>query len=584
MKKKVISVLLTTAMIASLLAGCTGNASTSAPAEGQESTEASTGAVEQIEEAAPAEEELDYQFGQGVTFHSDEPVNYSMFFSDASWYPMVETWETEGVFAKIKEMTNVTLDLTSIDSGDYDNKVSLMINAGDAPYIIPKTYNDAPYVDGGAVVAVSDYVQYMPNYTNFYNTYNMKADVDTIVRSDGKYYRLPGMLESPIQDYTFLLRNDYFKGAGYDVSTLEKDWTWDDFYDILVDVKAYMVSEGIVKESDYIWSDLWCGSEIADGSGGNLLKLMGASYGVRAGWDMDNGMEFNAETGEWYFTPTTDEYKEYVSMITKFVNGGILDPETFTQDNQTANNKFWRGETALMSMNRGQYAGWITGLNDTLGEGNYETYICVIPKGTNNYMAENARIENGVMLSQKALDELGEDGFIKMCRFIDWLFYSDEAYDLIKWGVEGETYEVVDGQKQLMDGMCCSGLGIASTAESDVDIRLQWGYAGGNFWYGGTVDQMTDNFIPEIMDFVDREIAYREIKPLRPALVTNEEENEQINLWKTPLIDNVNTWTLQFASGVKNVETDWDEYVASCEALNSKQMTDYINEIYSKQK
>lgn len=30
-----------------------------------------------------------------------------------------------------------------------------------------------------------------------------------------------------------------------------------------------------------------------------------------------------------------------------------------------------------------------------------------------------------------------------------------------------------------------------------------------------------------------------------PSYVADEEENEQLNLWKTPLIDNVNTWTLQ---------------------------------------
>ena len=68
------------------------------------------------------------------------------------------------------------------------------------------------------------------------------------------------------------------------------------------------------------------------------------------------------------------------------------------------------------------------------------------------------------------------------------------------------------------------------------------------------------------------------------SYVADEEENEQLNLWKTPLIDNVNTWTLQFATGVKNVDDDWDAYVASCEGLNSITMADYINEIYQRTK
>lgn len=580
-RKKILSMLLAAAMVTGSLAGCgsSGESSTDKPA-----TDAKTES-ETKTDTASAEENLDYQYGLDTTFHSDEPVTYSFFFSDASWYPMVETWKTEGVFKKIEEATNVTLDITSMDSGDYNQKVSLLINAGDAAYIIPKTYDESPYVDGGAIVPISDYTQYMPYFTDFVEKYDMQDDLQTIVKADGKFYRLPGMLEAPVQDYTFLIRKDLFDAAGVDVAAIEKDWTWDDLYDALVKVKAYMVSEGMISESDYVWSDLWCGSEVADGSGGNLLKLMANSYDVQAGWAIGNGMLYDEESDEWYFGPTTDDFKAYLSEVTKYVQGGILDPETFTQDNQTACNKFYRGETAILSVNRSQYTSWLANLDENLGAGNYETYLCLIPRGENsNYMPENSRLENGVMISQRALDELGEEGFIKMLRFVDWLFYSHEAYDLTKWGVEGETYEInADGNKVLLDGYQCGGLGIAGE-ESDVDIRLQWGYAGGNFYYGGTIAEMTDNFNPDIMDFVNRMTQNREIRALNPAYTADEEENEQLNLWKTPLIDNVNTWTLQFATGVKNIETDWDAYVASCEGLNSVTMSNYINEIYQRTK
>lgn len=586
-KKKILSMLLATVMVAGSLAGCGSSGdtqSTSTDTSTGSKTENTTGTEAASTEAA-VEENLDYQYGLDTTFHSDDPVTYSFFFSDASWYPMVDTWKTEGVFKKIEEVTNVTLDITSIDSGDYNQKVALMINAGEAAYIIPKTYDESPYVDGGAIVPISDYTQYMPYFTDFVEKYNMQDDLKTITKSDGKFYRLPGMLEAPVQDYTFMIRKDLFDAAGVDVAAIEKDWTWDDLYDALVKVKAYMVSEGMIKESDYVWSDLWCGSEVTDGSGGNLLKLMASAYDVQAGWAIGNGMLYDSTKDEWYFGPTSDNFKAYLSEVTKYVQGGILDPETFTQDNQTACNKFYRGETAILSVNRSQYTSWLANLDENLGAGNYETYLCILPRGEKtNYLPENSRLENGVMISKRALDELGEEGFIKMIRFVDWLFYSHEAYNLTKWGVEGETYQVnADGTKSLMDGYQCGGLGIAGD-ENDIDIRLQWGYAGGNFYYGGTIAEMTDNFNPDIMDFVNRITAARDIKPLDPSYVADEEENEQLNLWKTPLIDNVNTWTLQFATGVKNVDADWDAYVASCEGLNSITMADYINEIYQRTK
>lgn len=524
----------------------------------------------------------------GEHFHSDEPVTYSIYFSDASWYPMAETWKTEGLFAKIKEITNVDLDITAFDSGDYTSKITLDINAGQSKYIIPKVYDESAFVDGGAVVAVSDYVQYMPNYTNFYNKYNLEPDVSTIMRADGKYYRLPGMHESANQDYTFIIRDDIFKAAGYDVAALEKDWTWDDLTEVLIGVKKYMVEQGMIKESDYIWSDLWCGSQSGQGNGGYLLNLAGSSFNVSSGWGIGNGLRYDSEKDEWYLSSTSEDYKAFVTAMHRLVAEGILDPETFTQDDTTANNKFYNGQTVIMGVNRGQITTWLSGLDNGVGAGNYSTYICVYPKGNNNYKAENSRLECGVMIAQNALKDLGEEGFIKMMRFVDWLWYSEEGYQLAKWGVEGETFEFVTDEngvvsKQLLPGYKCGGLGIAG-AEEDVDIRLQWGYAGGNFYYGHTAEEFTDNFSPVVRDYVARFNEYRELRPLAPAVVTTEDENEQLNLWRTPLVDNINAWTLQFVTGQKDIEADWDAYVASCENLNASAMVQMTNEAYQRTK
>lgn len=589
--KKIVSVLLAAAMTVSLAAcggdnGGKNDEPSSAPAESSKDTQ-----EESAQEDVQPEENLGYTYGLGETFRSDEPVTYSMFFSDASWYPMTEKWKTEGVFAKIQELTNVTLDITSIDSGDYDQKKALMINAGESAYIIPKTYDESAFVDGGAVIAVSDWVQYMPNYTDFYERYHMEADVDTIVRADGKYYRLPGMKETALQDYTLMIRDDIFKAAGYDVSALEENWTWDDLYDVLTGVKEYMVAEGMISASDYIWSDLWCGNESGQGNGGNLLKLIGSTYDVPSGWAVNDGMAYDAATDQWYFASVSEDFKEFVTVVNKFVKGGILDPETFTQDDATANNKFYRGETAIISVNRSQYTAWLAGLDEGVGKGNYSAYLTVYPKGKNDYVAENSRLECGVMIASKALKELGEEDFIKMLRFVDWLWYSQEGQTLTKWGVEGEHWNYVKDEetglevKALTDEWYCGGLGIAATdEENQKDLRLELGYAGGNFWYGGNYEQLTDNFIPVLQDFYARVDKYREIKPLNPAFSSTEEENEQINLWKTPLISNVNSWTLQLITGQKDIEADWAEYVASCENLNCNKLVELYNEMYARTK
>ena len=569
---KVMCVGLAVSMLSSL-AACTGT---------KETSEMTT-IPSQIEtEPTETEENVPYTYGVGKTFHADQPVTYTMFFSDASWYPMVDTWKTEGVFKKIEELTNVTLDIKSYDSGDYMDQITLDIQAGNAAYIIPKIYDDSKFVDGGAIVPISDYVKYMPYYTEFYNKYDLSKDIQTITRSNGKYYKLPGMKESNLINYSFVIRKDIWDKAGVDVVALQKDWTWADFLEALKKVKAYMVSQGMCKESDYIWSDLWCGNESGQGSGGNLLGVMAATYDVNAGWNIGNGMRYNKDQDKFLFSPVSDNYKEFLKTANSFVEAGILDPETFTQDDATATAKYYNGKTAIMSINQGQWANYEQNMTAQLGAGNYENYVITMPIGsTRNSTVSPERLENGVMISQKALDELGEAGFIQMLRFVDWLFYSHEAYDLTKWGVEGEHYEVVDGQKKLKAGFCCSGLGFGNDeAESMTDIRLKWGYAGGNFWYGGTVAEMSDNLTGAVADYVARDASDRDVPPLAPGLAPTPDQNEEINLIATPLISNVNSWTLKFVTGQAKIDAQWDEYVKSCEDLNYKGLVDIYAQLY----
>lgn len=577
MKKKVLCLLLTGAMTASLF-GCGSTGTTAASGDTGAAGAKATEDAASTEAGTAAEEDLSYEYGEH--FHSDEPVSYTMFWSDHEMYPVTDTWE---IFNKITELTNVTLDYKnySIARPDYDDKKALMINSGESAYIIPKVYDEAAFVDGGAVVAVSDYVQYMPNYTNFIEKYNLQEEVNTLLKADGKYYRLPGLKETAEQDYTLAVRNDIFKAAGVDCAAEEKDWTWEDFYNDLVKVKEYMVSEGMCKDSDYIWSERWPGD---DGSGGNLLKIMGASYGVKSGWAIENALQYDAEKDEWYLVSTTDDYKEYVTMLNKFIKGGLLDPESFTQTDEQACNKFYNGQTVLIGVNKSVITTYQENLNTTIGEGKYELYEIVLPKGSTNYTAENQRLENGVMISSQALEDLGEEDFIKMIRFVDWLFYSDEAYDLTKWGVEGETYEVVDGKKQLLPQWYCGGLSIGQSSDDQKDMRIELGYAGGVFFYGGSYEQATDAYPEEIKDYFDRVSAYRETRPINPPVPADEDENEQLNLYKAPLVDNINTWTLQFITGQKDIEKDWDAYVESCSNLNSQAYVDLYNEIYKASK
>ena len=101
MKKKLLALTLACVMTGLSLAGCGGGG-------GSEDEGPSISAEE-------ADEELDYTYGAGETFHSNEPVTYSMMYSDHENYPYKEDWL---LWKAIEEKTNVTFDLTTVARTD----------------------------------------------------------------------------------------------------------------------------------------------------------------------------------------------------------------------------------------------------------------------------------------------------------------------------------------------------------------------------------------------------------------------------------------------------------------------------------
>lgn len=180
------------------------------------------------------------------------------------------------------------------------------------------------------------------------------------------------------------------------------------------------------------------------------------------------------------------------------------------------------------------------------------------------------------MIATKALDELGEEGLIKMLRFIDWLWYSDEGKDLVRWGVEGETYTKENGEYKLNPEITYVGLNPGAPKALNVD----YGFGNGVFMYGGTYEHAASMLSDELKEFFSRLNSYRDMKPLNPTVVFTEDEQETMNLIKTPLIDYVKSATLQFITGQLNIESDWNSYIESCKSNNYENYVEMYNNAY----
>ncbi|MEC0369648.1 sugar ABC transporter substrate-binding protein [Paenibacillus chibensis] len=506
----------------------------------------------------PAKE--DYTYGVDKTFHSETPVTYSMMYSDNEAYPYKADWR---LWSALEEKTNVKFKLSITARTEYDNQKALVINSGDAPYIIPKTYDESPFVAGGQIVPISDWVQYMPNYMDVVKKWNMEDDLKQKMQADGKYYVLPGMWEGAAGGYSYVIRKDVFKAAGVDVDN-EGNWTYDDFYEALKKVKAYTGAK-------YVWSDQY--------EGKSTLNIAAAEFGVTGGWGQANGIKFDEDKKEFYFADSTEDYKAYVSYFNKLIKDGLLDPESFTQNDETARAKFYKGDSYVIN---GNYQ-FLAEAKTKMQVKDSDLYMIVQPGGPKGKLqVENSRLENGVMISENALKELGKDGFIKMLRFIDWLWYSDEGQTFALWGNEGENYtKDGDGNIVLNKDITYNGVN-ADTGTKQLNVDL--GFANGNIAYGGSnklrMSKMTDGE----KDYISRINQFREPRKVAPPIMGNHDESEEMNLIVKPLMDYVSTMTLKFITGQENIDSSWDSYVAQVKANGADRYVQMSNDIFGKTK
>ncbi|MEF2967341.1 sugar ABC transporter substrate-binding protein [Paenibacillus sp. M1] len=548
--KKTIGVMLALIMSVSL-AACSGGNDKEAnkPAGNTNSTGGTNGT-----EAA-----LDYTFGENQTFHSNEPVTYSMMFSDNESYPYKEDWR---IWSAIQEKSNVSFDLSITARTEYENQKALLVNSGDAPYIIPKTYIESPFVAGGQIVAISDWVQYMPNYQKALKNWGLEEDLKAKLQADGKYYVLPGLWEVAGGGYSFVIRKDVFEAAGVDVEAEEGNWTYEDFYQALKKVKEYT-------GKDYVFSDRY----FADAT----LNIAAAQYGVTSGWGLANGLKFDFDKKEFYFADTTDDYKAMLTYFNKLVKEGLMDPESFTQEDETALAKFYKGDSYVIISNYQM----MMDIKTKMQVPEAELYMIVQPGGPKGMLqVETSRLENGIMISKNALDDLGEEGFIKMLRFVDWLWYSPEGQTLSLWGVEGETYtKDADGNIVLNPDITFNGLNEGAPKKLNED----YGFGGGVFAYGGSQELKLSKMTEGEKDFNDRIFATREPRKIDPPIMGTPDQSEEMNLISTPLMDYVKTMTLKFITGQESLD-NWDTYVKTAEANGSTRYTQMANEIFNETK
>lgn len=552
LKKKLLAGL--TLTTATLLIACGGdNGADNGTDNGGDANGTSEEGESDITEDDIGTEHAMENFSAGDTFYSEEPISFSFLYRDHPNYPLDEDWT---FYQMLEERTNVTFDNVNAPLSDFPERRSVLIAAGDAPDIISNSYpgDESQFVGSGALLPLSDYVHLMPHLSQRIEEWDLAEELDQNRQADGKYYILPGIEENVRHDYTLMINRTVFDEYG-----IEDPNSWDELRDALEILRD--------ETGNVPFNDQW--------EGNALINYAAPSFDTVAGWGFGGGVVFDEDADEFRYAPMEDGYRNMVEYFAGLVEDGLMDPESFTQEDETAQNSFNNLNSYVISANSQTVIGQRESMTEIHGEGEYEIGKIVSPEGPAGPYVGGSRFIAGFMLSSQVAER---DDFLALLQFVDWLYYSEEGNELAWWGEEGETFERTDevaGGYRPLDPIDYLGLNPGGTEHLQEDHGLRNGIIAS----GGTNELLQSVMDEEEIEFQDATNASREVVDPAPPYPLSQADQEQLSLIGTPLQDTTETFTLRFITGQYDLDR-WDEFMATLENQNVDQYLDIVNSAY----
>ncbi|OMF66493.1 extracellular solute-binding protein [Paenibacillus sp. FSL R5-0766] len=414
MKKRMGSILLSSLLTMSLLAGCTGD-NEPGNAEPAEGTEPAVQALTEIPLPITSEPfTIDYWRA-----------------NDAKLTASLNNFGDMAAYKEKEKLTGIQVKFTHPPLGQQRDQFNLLISTKELPDVIYYNWADAvggpeKMIKDGRIIRLNELIDsYAPNLKRI-----IESDPDVkkqIALDDGTIYMFPLLkLDALKLNATsgLIMRQDWLDALNLKVPTNIDEW-----YTVL---KAFKEQDpnGNGKPDELPFTGNW--------GPGNLTKLhdFAAAFGVIGGFQM------NGDKVE--FGPIQPGYRDFLETMAKWYKEGLIDPEIMTNDGKAFDYK-------VTSNLAGAYQGGVFS-----GMGKYFNLMRdtdpnfnvtgvpwpVSPDGT-SYATFN--LENKVLSYGEAITASADEDKLKY--IVQWMDYnySEEGSDLFNFGIENDSY-VRDGE------------------------------------------------------------------------------------------------------------------------------------------
>lgn len=414
MKRKVVSLMLVSAMVAGMLAGC---GSDSGSSKGGSSTETGSAA-----EASSS----------GETADDKSPITFEYFNADGK----NGNWDNP-VAKAITEATGVTLDVSYpvASQGDAKEDVALMIANDEYPDMIYAKGSATDLYQAGALIDMTDLIEkYGPNIKKMYG-----AEMEKLKWSQDD----PGIYQL---SYAGVNQKTLTTGGSCQIqwaALKENDYKYPktlDEYEKMI--KSYLAAHPKTEDGlDMIGITM-------SASDWHWMITLGNPAGLIADASPDNRQWIIDDEYNVHYKHVTDEEKEYFKWLCRMYNEGILDPNFATQTDDDYIAKVASGRVVAITDAEWHYSQCEATL---VADGKVDQTYVGLPVTLREDQVEKALLYQGTTVGWGiGITKSCEDP-VRAIKFLDYLC-SDEGQILYHWGIEGENYFLDDnGQPYRTD-------------------------------------------------------------------------------------------------------------------------------------
>ena len=165
-----------------------------------------------------------------------------------------------------------------------------------------------------------------------------------------------------------------------------------------------------------------------------VFEMFGISTsGENAAWTLD-------KDGNYISIYEHPNYEACIETLARWYQNGLLDPEYLTRNQNDVHALFNSGIAGCGFIFSTRYSTYTNSIREVDPDG-YVDYMLPI-KGIDGEQRVIGRQELG---DRACITIAAKDKAVECIKFLDW-FYSEEGDILLNYGIEGLTYEMVDGK------------------------------------------------------------------------------------------------------------------------------------------